>query len=60
MITESAPEYVFAVEVLLKDLDMISVYWLPSPVTARGMPPEQEPEIIIDATGEGGFEVLKE
>lgn len=60
MASESAPEYVFAVEILLKDFDMIYVYWLPSPMNTRGTTPEQEPEIIIDATGEGGFEVLEE
>jgi hypothetical protein len=60
MVSESGHEYVFAVEVLLKDLDMIYVYRLPSPMNARGTTPEQEPEIIIDATGEGGFEVLEE
>jgi hypothetical protein len=39
---------------------MIYVYRLPSPIHARSTAPDQGSEIIIDATGEGGFEVLEE
>lgn len=53
-------EHVFAVEIALKDLDMIAVHRLPSPVQTRGTTGKQVPEIIIDATGEGEFNVLEE
>jgi hypothetical protein len=53
-------ENVFAVEVALKDLDMVYVYQLPSPMETRSRNAVQEPGIIIDATGESGFEMLEE
>ena len=51
---------VFAIEIALKDLDMVYVYRLPSPVKVRGGAPAKESVIIIDATGEGGFEIIEE
>lgn len=52
---------VFAVEIELKELDMVYVYRLPSPLKTRSRAPaEEEPGIIIDATGESGFEIIEE
>lgn len=53
-------EHVFAVEIALNALDMISVHRLPSPTQIRGTTGKQAPSIIIDATGEGEFKVLEE